>query len=63
MNVQVWAASFVIRAWNRAKMPMCGGVTFCLGTGSHLSGSSSVHLTTAFAADTGWGTFQVAYNG
>ena len=62
-NVQAWAASFVIRVWNGAKMSMCGEVTSYFGSGSDWPGSSSVYLATAFAADAGWGTFQVAYNG
>ena len=62
-NVQAWAASFVIRVWNGAKMSMCGVVTSYFGTGCDWPGSSCVYLATAFAADAGWGTFQVAYNG
>jgi hypothetical protein len=56
-------SAYVVRVWNGAKMTMCGGVTFYFGTGADWSSSSVAYLQTAFASDTGWGTFLTAYNG
>ena len=54
--------SYCIKVWDARRMTDCMGVSLYWGTGQDWASRSASYMQLAFAVDTGWGAFLMAYN-
>ncbi len=61
-NMENTVLTYIVKAWNAAKMTDCKGITLYWGVGSDWSSRQAEYQTLAFSFETGWGSFLAAYN-